>query len=64
MRLRTLFEGLVKNPDRLPLRFRQRIRQFPVQKVVGEYIAGMTDAFCDSQCRQVSETAVGPLADW
>ena len=64
MRLRTLFEGLVKHPDRLPLRFRQRMRQLPIQTVVGEYIAGMTDAFCDTQYQQVTETSVGPLADW
>lgn len=64
MRLRTLFEKLVRNPDRLPLRFRQRARQLPIQTVVGEYLAGMTDDFCDSQFDQVNSVSVGPLADW
>ncbi len=64
MRLHTLFERLVKNPDRLPLRFRQRSRQLPVEMVVGEYLAGMTDTFCDTQFEQVTATSMGPLADW
>lgn len=64
MRLRTLFESLSGDPERLPLRFRQRCRQLPVPIVVCEYIAGMTDAFCDQQFKQLTETPVGPLADW
>ena len=48
LRLRTLFEKLTEHPERLPLRFRQRAKELPIQKAVGEYLAGMTDAFCDT----------------
>lgn len=63
-RLRTLFEILLKDPGRLPLRFRQRAERVRVEKVVGEYLAGMTDAFCDTQFRYAIESHAGPLADW
>ncbi len=63
-RLRTMFEILVKHPDRLPLRFRRRANQHPIEQVVGEYLAGMTDAFCDSQYQQAIKNQAGPLADW
>ncbi|WP_145173361.1 dGTP triphosphohydrolase [Rubripirellula lacrimiformis] len=63
-RLRTLFDILSAKPDRLPLRFRVRAEKMPVQKVVGEYLAGMTDAFCDAQHRYATEHNAGPLADW
>ena len=64
LRLRTLFEKLNETPERMPLRFRQRAKELPIQMAVGEYLAGMTDAFCDQQYRQITETPVGPLADW
>ncbi len=64
LRLRTLFEKLTEHPERLPLRFRQRAKELPIQTAVGEYLAGMTDAFCDNQYREITETSVGPLADW
>jgi dGTPase len=63
-RLETLFERLVRDPERLPLRFRQRAKQLPLKTVVGEYIAGMTDSFCDVQYQRATETSIGPLADW
>ncbi|MCH1440294.1 MAG: dNTP triphosphohydrolase [Rubripirellula sp.] len=63
-RLETLFRALVKNPARMPLRFRQRAESNPLKTVVGEYLAGMTDAFCDTQFRYAMESSTGPLADW
>lgn len=63
-RLRTLFERLVSNPERLPLRFRQRIEHHPAARVVGGYLAGMTDAFCDTQYEYLNSSTQGPLADW
>ena len=63
-RLRTLFEILLKDPGRLPLRFRQRAERVRIEKVVGEYLAGMTDAFCDTQFHYAVSADVGPLADW
>lgn len=63
-RVQRLFEILVKDPGRLPLRFRQRAERLPVELVVGEYLAGMTDRFCDTQFHLAIETKRGPLADW
>ena len=63
-RLETMFNVLVSNPSRMPLRFRKRAEVNPLEAVVGEYIAGMTDAFCDTQYRYAVESATGPLADW
>ncbi len=63
-RLRDLFDVLLGNPSRLPLRFRKRSQSHPLAKVVGEYLAGMTDAFCDAQWASISQSETGPLADW
>lgn len=63
-RLRTLFETLQASPERLPLRFRTRLKDLPIQRVVGEYLAGMTDVFCDQQYESIRQSSVGPLADW
>lgn len=63
-RLRTLFSVLLENPGRLPLRFRQRAERVRIEKVVGEYLAGMTDAFCDTQYQYAINADAGPLADW
>ncbi|WP_146595708.1 dGTP triphosphohydrolase [Novipirellula galeiformis] len=63
-RLSELFDVLTRDPDRLPLRFRQRLHDHPLEKVVGEYLAGMTDAFCDQQHQYAMATSRGPLADW
>ena len=63
-RLQTMFKILRDDPARLPLRFRQRAERKPVNTVVGEYLAGMTDAFCDAQHKYAVESHAGPLADW
>nr|WP_302119298.1 dNTP triphosphohydrolase [Allorhodopirellula heiligendammensis] len=63
-RVRVLFDTLTQNPARLPLRFRRRTESIPLARVVGEYIAGMTDHFCDQQFVNLGHSAAGPLADW
>ena len=63
-RVSELFNILVNQPDRLPLRFRQRAENRRVEQVAGEYIAGMTDVFCDQQHKFALQTKTGPLADW
>jgi dGTPase len=63
-RLRTLFRILVDDPGRLPMRFRQRGQRLRVEKVTGEYLAGMTDSFCDTQYQYATESNTGPLSDW
>lgn len=62
-RLRQIFDNLVQCPDRLPLRFRMRCDSVGVPTAVGEYLAGMTDRFCDAQYVQLQQ-GTGPLADW
>lgn len=63
-RVATLFSTLQKTPTRLPMRFRRRAERMPLTRVIGEYIAGMTDGFCDQQYESLSLSSHGPLADW
>ena len=62
-RLRGLFDGLANNPARLPLRFRHRADQIGVARAAGEFVAGMTDRFCDQQ-HEFHRAGSGPCADW
>ncbi len=62
-RLESLFCELVREPQRLPLRFRQRSERIGIQPAVGEYLAGMTDRFCDQQFALLNRGS-GPLSDW
>ena len=62
-RLRAMFAALVQQPNRLPMRFRERGQRVHIERVVGEYLAGMTDAFCDAQ-HDVVVGGGGTLADW
>ena len=63
-RLQDMFEVLRLAPNRLPMRFRRRAESNPVELVVGEYLAGMTDSFCDTQYKYATDGSTGPLADW
>lgn len=69
-RLQSLFDLLTRRPSRLPLRFRQRMEKSSkpgdgaARLAVGEYLAGMTDGFCDAQYRHATGDGAGPLADW
>ncbi|MEM0925014.1 MAG: dGTP triphosphohydrolase [Planctomycetota bacterium] len=63
-RVQDMFEVLRVDASRLPLRFRQRAESAPIESVVGEYLAGMTDAFCDAQYKYATDGSTGPLADW
>jgi len=62
-RLAALFTALLENPLRMPLRFRLRSEQVGIPTAIGEYIAGMTDRFCDRQSAAL-HAGPGPLADW
>jgi dGTPase len=62
-RLRELFVGLCRNPDRLPMRFRRRAERVGIPEAIGEFIAGMTDRFCDSQ-HEFLKNGSGPLGAW
>ncbi len=59
-RLGELFDGLMRKPDRLPLRFRSRATEVGVARSVGDYLAGMTDRFCDLQHQYFHAHPQGP----
>jgi dGTPase len=52
-RLKEMFERLCEEPERLPPHFQERARAAGLQRAVGDYLAGMTDRFCDQQYRQL-----------
>ena len=46
-RLKTMYEGYCKNPDFIPQHHRVRIESSGLRRTVVDYIAGMTDKFCE-----------------
>lgn len=52
-RLRTMFTGYQQRPDWMPTTFQQRVRMVGLPRAVGDYLAGMTDRFCDDQFRRL-----------
>jgi len=50
-RLRRMFDGYQQRPDLLPASFQQRATRRGLPRAVGDYLAGMTDRFCDEQYR-------------
>lgn len=44
-RITALFEFFINQPDQLPENHRNRIQNFPLHRVVCDYIAGMTDGY-------------------
>jgi dGTPase len=48
-RLRELFERFVARPELLPPWFQERASAVGLPRAVGDYLAGMTDRFCDQQ---------------
>ncbi|MBK9129101.1 MAG: dNTP triphosphohydrolase [Phycisphaerales bacterium] len=44
--LSALFAALVARPEHLPPRFRRRVDEFGLVRVVTDYVAGMTDRYC------------------
>ncbi len=53
--IRAVFEALVRQPRQLPDRYFRRIEQQGLQRVVCDYIAGMTDRFCQDAYRDLFE---------
>ena len=58
-RIRKLFETLVINPADLPRRFARRSESVGIPRAVGEYLAGMTDRFCDQQFERLESPQSG-----
>jgi len=50
-----LFEAYIASPNMLPPRFAARIDEQGVHRVVCDYIAGMTDRFCQDDYRRLFE---------
>jgi dGTPase len=51
--LRESFQALVKEPDRLPAKFRRLADHDGVPRAVGDYLAGMTDRFAFEEHRRL-----------
>ena len=48
-RLKTMFSGFLARPELLPPRYRQRASAVGLPRAIGDYLAGMTDRYCDHQ---------------
>ena len=55
--LSAVFEACVANPHELPPRFRKRIETLGVYRVVADYVAGMTDRFCQQEHARLSDAS-------
>jgi dGTPase len=55
-RLQTMFEGYARRPELLPARYRERADQVGIRRAVGDYVAGMTDRYCDEQHRRMFDS--------
>jgi dGTPase len=53
-KLRTLFELLVEHPDWLPVKFQRRTAEVGRKRSIGDYLAGMTDRFCETQFQRLT----------
>jgi dGTPase len=53
-RLRTLFDALVQQENLLPPRFRRRVPSVGLERSVADYLAGMTDRFCEQKYEQLT----------
>lgn len=48
-RLKTMFHGFVNHPEWLPERYRERAALVGLHRATADYLAGMTDRFCDQE---------------
>lgn len=51
-----LFSEYIRHPELMPKRFRDRLENMPIERVVCDYISGMTDRYCKENYRKVKET--------
>jgi dGTPase len=52
-RLKAMFCKLCDEPEWLPAHFQSRVRVVGVERAVGDYLAGMTDRYCDQHYQQL-----------
>ena len=55
--LAAVFDALIEHPAHLPDRFRRRVDEHGLHRVVTDYVAGMTDRFCLDVYMQLCDTA-------
>jgi dGTPase len=48
-RIHQMFEGYLARPELLPPLYRQRAAKVGLKRAAGDYLAGMTDRYCDQQ---------------
>ncbi len=63
-RLKQLFHLLVAYPERLPIRFQEIAARQGVEKAIGQYLAGMTDRFCNETYVSLVELGRSHGEDW
>ncbi len=57
-RLKTLFDAYCKSEHLLPSKFLKRLQNVGLRRGVADYLAGMTDRFCETQYRRVAARRV------
>ncbi|MBW8883424.1 MAG: metal-dependent phosphohydrolase, partial [Planctomycetia bacterium] len=55
-RLKQMFELLSNSPQRMPPQFQARAEKIGIHRAVGDYLAGMTDRYCDQQFEELFQT--------
>ncbi len=63
-RIKQLFARLAANPQLLPERFQNRVGRLGTQRVVGEYLGGLTDNACDTLYRNLVELGGDEVIRW
>lgn len=58
--LSAVFRAYAEDPELLPPRFHKRIAEQGLQRVITDYVAGMTDRFCIDEHTRLAETAQSP----
>jgi dGTPase len=61
-RLKQMFERYCQQPELLPPHFQARAAAVGVPRAAGDYLAGMTDRFCDQQYRLILRSATASKA--
>jgi dGTPase len=57
-RLKQMFDRYCQQPQLLPQHFQTRAAAVGVQRATGDYLAGMTDRFCDQQYRVIFRNSI------
>jgi dGTPase len=50
-----IFDAYLDQPRLMPQRYADRIPELPLHRVVGDYLAGMTDRFCLDEYKRLFE---------